>query len=1071
MFCARSVREILAALVVATACAWSSIVTMAQEAVTAASGQEFQAQRDRLWEEAQRLRDEGKLAEAAGTGVVMLMVERQWLGEDSPDVIVSIEWLAAVNEQAEDWPIAQAWRLQAVTWREAHQGVEHWETVDARLSLENIHILEKLTPEERQRLAQANAAYLDAIRLHREGRAEEGIRFAEKSLDIRKAIIGEQHPNYARSLNTLGALYSANGDFPRAESLYQRALRVGKSVFGEQHPAYATTLTNLGGLYLEMGDFTRAVPLHQKALEVMKFVHGEQHPDYAVALDNLAALYHDLGDDARAAPLHYKAIEIMSSVLGPQHPDYAISLSNLARVYCSTGEYAKAEPLFRQSLEIRKSVFGERHPAYAMNLSGLGELYFAMGDYSQAESFFRQSLEIRKSVFGERHPDYATSLSDLAGVYFAMGDYAQAEPLQQRALAIFESILGKQHRAYAVALSNLAGIYSSMADYVRAKPLHEQAFEIALDFVESTSVVQDERGQLALGQQLKSALDSYVGCLLRQGGRADEAYRAVLNWKGATLMRQRAARAEAESDELNPVFAELQSVVRQWGTIIAATPRDDLRWKVRLAELTQRKEHLEAILIEQSISFRALGRADIANMIKTLPEGAVLVDYLEIWLPQPGLGTPSANGKQKTLVAFVVDRESNVKSFDLGASAAVDAAIAQWRSGYGGADAAVDAGAVLRERLWAPLEGAIGDAELVLISPDGALGKLPFAALPGSKPDTYLIEDVAIALVPVPRLIPMLQESDKADPLDHKLLLLGAVDYDQREGSTSASHNSEQVVAISKSRGDVRIAAAGAHWTLLPGTEAEVETIAKMYEELGLTAKHELTTLRGAAATEENFRATAPRSRILHLATHGFFADEEKKSALTLDERDVANQGFMSDRPAVTRGINPGLLSGIVLAGANAPPELPEDPAELATLPEDGILTAEELAFLPLRGVDLVVLSACETGLGLSAGGEGLLGIQRAFQVAGARTTIASLWKVDDAMTQRLMTSFYRNRLEHKQSTLDALRNAQLKILREQRETTAEAQARGVRPPEGAAAAKRGSPYYWAAFTLSGDWR
>jgi CHAT domain-containing protein len=161
------------------------------------------------------------------------------------------------------------------------------------------------------------------------------------------------------------------------------------------------------------------------------------------------------------------------------------------------------------------------------------------------------------------------------------------------------------------------------------------------------------------------------------------------------------------------------------------------------------------------------------------------------------------------------------------------------------------------------------------------------------------------------------------------------------------------------------------------------------------------------------------------------------------------------------------------LAGANHPPKIPDDPAAVDAIPDDGYLTADEIAFMPLSKTDLVVLSACESGLGDTAGGEGFLGIQRAFQVAGARTTIATLWKVDDEWSQKLMSAFYRNVLVEQQSYLDALRNAQLQVLAELRNGEAEtiAEGRGADAPARGSNPLRGDPYFWAAFTLSGDWR
>ena len=216
----------------------------------------------------------------------------------------------------------------------------------------------------------------------------------------------------------------------------------------------------------------------------------------------------------------------------------------------------------------------------------------------------------------------------------------------------------------------------------------------------------------------------------------------------------------------------------------------------------------------------------------------------------------------------------------------------------------------------------------------------------------------------------------------------------------------------------------------------------------------------GRQADEARFRELAPQYRHLHLATHGFFAEAEYESAL--QARSARDGGAGADADAAPTGYNPGLLSGLALASANREPLVDADPG-LATSVDDGILTAQEIGVMNLAGVDVAVLSACETGLGATAGGEGLLGVQRAFQTAGVRTTIASYWQVDDLVTRLLMERFYRNLWERELSYLDSLREAQLYVLNHPEAI------RGADAPEEAPV--RTSPRFWAAFGLSGDWR
>jgi CHAT domain-containing protein len=218
--------------------------------------------------------------------------------------------------------------------------------------------------------------------------------------------------------------------------------------------------------------------------------------------------------------------------------------------------------------------------------------------------------------------------------------------------------------------------------------------------------------------------------------------------------------------------------------------------------------------------------------------------------------------------------------------------------------------------------------------------------------------------------------------------------------------------------------------------------------------------LRKARATEAEVRRQAPKHRYLHFATHGFFAPQELRSALATASRAEGSEAVdLFGRQGVA-GFHPGLLSGLVLAGANRP----VDPAK-----DDGILTALEVEALDLTGVELATLSACETGLGEAAGGEGLLGLQRAFQVAGARSVMAGLWQVDDKATRDLMTRFYENLWNHKLPKLEALRQAQLWMLKEgAKRGMIDPKVPRERLPKDDG---RLPPYYWAAFALSGDWR
>jgi CHAT domain-containing protein len=311
-----------------------------------------------------------------------------------------------------------------------------------------------------------------------------------------------------------------------------------------------------------------------------------------------------------------------------------------------------------------------------------------------------------------------------------------------------------------------------------------------------------------------------------------------------------------------------------------------------------------------------------------------------------------------------------------------------------------------------------------------------------------------VSLVPHgPFLLEGLEEAASGTAPAGTLLAVGGVDYD---GSPDAAPSTGALT-------DVRGAVLGerVRWPALPGTEAERRQVA----ELAPRAGHlEVVERSGRRASTEQLQRDLSSARFAHIATHGFFADPKFRSALQLDRGEF--ERVSPDRRGGAR--SPLAMSGLVLAGAN---RTGQDMAE-----DRGIITAEALIGLRLEGLQLAVLSACETGLGEAGGGEGVYGLARAFHVAGCRNVIASLWKVDDAATQALMSLFYRNLWVKKQDAAEALRRAQLALYRHPEAVTV-AQKRGIdfsesdlpkveeRPPE----KPRHTPTaLWAAFSFSG---
>ena len=733
-----------------------------------------------------------------------------------------------------------------------------------------------------------------------------------------------------------------------------------------------------------------------------------------------------MGDLKSARSLAEKALAIRKAALGERHPLFAESLNLLAQVLQAMGDHEAALPLMERALAISKAVPGEKHPSHGVILSNLAQLLAERGDHDGALPLAEKALAIREAALGKTHPDCANSLNNLAFLHRAMGNPKAALPLFKRALAIRKESLGETHPQYATSLHNLSVLYSDAGDG-KALDLSERALAVLLDQSRRDAAGQSDRQQLAAAALLRRFLDHRLA--LADLDKHPPAVLAALAWKGQILARQQQRRLflRLSADPACRLEVErVRSLVRQ----LAALRASPSATRQRLEALEQELDEAQAALSARSAAFRAeAGKARPApeDIAAALPDGAVLVDYL----------FHGSEGK-RGLAAFVHQRGHVPERFHLGLAAPTEAAARKWRALLAEGKPDARASAALKELVLAPLAKRLVGAKTLLVSPDGVLGTVPFAALPGKAKGTYLIEDVPVAVVPVPQLLPgLLAPMDRLAP---SLLVVGGVDY----GKATAAPR------LSGARG----APPGMprKWGALPGTAAEAASVARSF---AAAFKREAVVLSKQDAASGKVRAALERTRYAHLATHGYFAPEDVKSALAGPRR--AEDQAPADW-------NPLLLSGLAFAGANRAPE----PGE-----EDGILTALEVSEMDLTRLELAVLSACETGLGKEAGGEGLLGMQRAFQAAGARSVVASLWQVDDEATRRLMTDFYAQAWDAKSaaSRAEALRRAQLAMLFGK---TLEGKPRGAgkvaeKLPKGEGG--RAHPFYWAAFVLSGDWR
>jgi CHAT domain-containing protein len=924
-----------------------------------------------------------------------------------------------------------------------------------------------------------------------------------KSLDIQKRFRREEHPQYAASLNNLAALYEVKADYERAGPLYRQALEIRKKVQGEQHPDYAQSLDNLAGFYKSQGDYARAEPLLHQALENRKKIFGEKHLSYAEALNSLAVLQMLQGNYSMAEPLYRQALAVKQQILGDLHPSFAQSLCNFAELYESQGDYARAEPLYLQAAEIRQKVLGEAHSAYAQSLNHLAGLYVSQGDFERARALYHKAIEINKDALGELHPQYGASLYRLAALYQLEGDYAHAEFLTSQAAEIQRKVLGDLNPEYAASLNSLASFYWSEGDYAQAEPLYRRAMEIrqktlgelhpayadslsflglllpyleqadeglklasksldiVLQLLERTAVIQSERQQLAMARQVSKNRDSFVTVARLANASPEQIYGALLPLKGlvsARLFKLRGLQRQAAREPGSSAAQTFIRLVEQTRLLarlaqVVPPPAQAEAHQQRLRIVHTELEEIQQRLSELSIDYREAEAQQARTptaLSSALPESTALIDLVAYSQYLPPEGERKQPRWEPQLVAFIIRHDQSVKAVFLGPAEPIEKSIQTWRATFGTGEESSAAGVSLRKLLWEPLAEHLDGVHTVLVSPEGQLCGLPWGALPGSVAGSFLIEERAFGTIPIPQLLPAVLAGVTHD-IPSELLLVGDIDYGGEPGVLVAGTTTR--AALQRDGERVRFAA-------LNGGREEVVAIQNAFGRRFSNGSEKIRTLRTTAATEAEFRRNAIQSRWLHVITHGYFAPAlpagEPRPLRDLDPL------ILKEQPMRLEELAPDLLSGLALTGANQP---------LLEGSDDGILTALEVSALDLHRTEMVVLSACETGLGASAGGEGLLGLQRAFQLAGAKTTVASLWKVHDQATLALMIEFYDNLWRKKLPKLEALRHAQISILRGKARLPGSTRGLDFEPSQLAGTEGRLPPYYWAAFVLSGDWR
>ena len=815
--------------------------------------------------------------------------------------------------------------------------------------------------------------------------------------------------------NNLGELYRNMGDYEKAEPCMLQAVKLAD----ENSISLATSLNNLGLTEKALGKYSEAEVSYKKSIAIYKYLNRTNHPDYTNPVNNLGELYRVMGRLQEAVDAFEEVIAIRKKLLGTDHPNYANALNNLALVEYAIGRYPDAEKHLLECKDIYKRTLGDKDKFYANSLNNLGSVYNMENNLPKAEEAYTECLKIYKDTYGETSDKYGVYLGGLAATYRRMKKYDECIELTNKSLAIIKNKLGENHYDYISTDYNLAETYRESGNYKEAEKHYLTSIKGYLFLIEKYFPALSEQEKTSFYYTVSMAFETYNSFVIQMVNEfpkenhdalISRMYDNQLIIKSLLLKETGKIKIQIAASDNKQLKEDYDQLVKMRESIVQQyrlSAEDLLETGIDLPKMEKDANELEQkITAASNISVKndnAENRSwkDIQVKLKT-DECAVEIIRTDFYTK--GVWTDSIYYS-----ALIIDKTCTVPKFVFikNGNKLESSTVAKYRESIKTKvedDASYNA-------FWKPLKEAVGASKKIYFSPDGAYQQVNMYTLRNPETKKYLIEETNISLVT--NTEDVLQSSVASTSKTAEIF--SYPDYDLIPKTTEVA----SVEPLSRY--------GFSHLKELPGTKIEADSITKILRSKNWKVSEHLQ----AEATEDAIKKIN-NPQILHIATHGFFlkdVDENASDVIGLQSHIVKE--------------NPLLRSGLMLAGAAA---IARD-SIVDNTKEDGILTAYEAASLNLSQTDLVVLSACETGLGEVSNGQGVYGLQRAFMVAGAKSIIMSLWVVDDFATQELMSNFYREWLkdpsaENKQK---AFRTAQLKLKE-----------------------KFPQPYYWGAFVMVG---
>jgi len=887
------------------------------------------------------------------------------------------------------------------------------------------------------------------------------------SLAIREKLRGANHAEVAECLKGHAIIAYDKKQYDVAESFLNRAAQILENLPEKNRLELARVINEVANIRLMTGNYPGAEELYIRALQETEMAGEVKNESYMKILNNLGLVLMWQGKYRQAQEYLLKAISMTEETFGPLKPELHSMLSNLSITYMRYNEYEQAIECCQRAIAIVEELYGTDSRELAVKLHTMCIAYSHMGRLKEAEQAALRCIAIRKQYYPDDKLIIASPYTTLARIYYDLGDSTAFREAYNQALTTYLEAIDSQ--TYTADLPRQLQSFSwHFRDYDSSLCLRfaKLAFELRRDYLVRNCRSMSERSALKYAQFMRLAAANYLSNFMDMespdGSLKIDAADVIFASKGQV------------SDE---IFERNLSLIEEADSVVAAH-RDQLsRIKMRLSglyasgklddsgaadrnlvdSLLTEKYNLDAELIKHTSGDSRSREAQLITaerVASNLPEGTGLVEYLRYQL---SMRNPDQDVIHY-LVLILKPGDTTPMIRDLGPAERLDSLISQYRSHM---QAAADRqkspneldqeyrqlAFLLYSIIWQPIENQISGCQPVFIAPDGALNLLSFAGLLDGE-GRYLAEVMPIQYLSSGRDIIWLNQGYQ---LGRGMLALGDPDYDapasERLAGTNEYH-AVDAVALQSSLGtypevyrnirsecqdlrDFRV-------TRLQATRDEVEQTIEFWRQ---SYSDSAIGLLGKYASEDNFKRLAPGNRVIHIATHGFYDPPDcREKEIVINPDNAIGNSYGSYEPS------PLLQSGLFLAGSNLHGEMAD-----SLRVDDGILTAEEVSTMDLTGVERVVLSACESGLGEVEAGEGVYGLRRAFQMAGARTVISSLWPVADRSTAEFMISLYKASDQPLYKKIHEYQKAQIEKLRKHGYSD--------------------HPYQWAAFIATGDWR